>query len=117
MIQILVYSPSFRMRALIVGIVTCQGVEVESVTSREALFRRCKEKLFDRLIIEDYSLFIDGSCTVSQLRTHFATRPRILLLSEAIEQSVVVQLLSAGVDEYMLLPLSAERLRKKVCSK
>ena len=34
MVKILVFSPSFRMRAMIVGILTSSGVEVESVTSR-----------------------------------------------------------------------------------
>ena len=49
MVKILVFSPSFRMRAMIVGILTSSGVEVESVTSRRALFKRCSEKLFDKL--------------------------------------------------------------------
>ncbi len=102
---------------MIVGMVTGQGVEVESVTSRSALFKRCRDKLFDCVIIEDYRLFMDGSATVSMLRTHFATRPRIFVLSTVIDQSVVLSLLDAGVDEYILLPLSPCRLRKKVYSK
>ena len=117
MIRVLVYSPSFRMRALIIGMVTCQGVEVESVTSRQALFKRCREKIFDRIVIEDYRLFMDGGGNVALLRTHFSNRPRIFVLAPSVDQPTVLSLLDCGVDEYLLLPISAERLRRKICHK
>lgn len=115
MVKILVYSPSFRMRAMIVGILTSPGVEVESVTSRDALFRRCGEKLFDSVVIEDYRLFMDGAGCVARIRTHFANRPKIVVLSTAVDEQTVLSLLECGVDQYLLLPLSPERLRRKVC--
>ena len=114
MVKILVFSPSFRMRAMIVGMVTSSGVEVESVTSRQALFKRCAERCFDVVIIEDFRLFMDGEGSVSRIRAHFAKRPRIVLLSQVIDEQVVLSLLESGVDEYLLLPVSADRLRRKV---
>lgn len=115
MIKILVFSPSFRMRAMIVGILTCPGVEVESVTSRQALFKRCAEKLFDRVVIEDYRLFMDGEGGIERIRTHFATRPKIVVLSTAIDEQSVLALFECGIDQYLLLPVSPARLRQKVC--
>ncbi|MBQ4503025.1 MAG: response regulator transcription factor [Alistipes sp.] len=117
MIKVLVFSPSFRMRAMIVGMVTCAGVEVESVTSRRALFKRCSEKLFDRVIIDDLRLFMDGEGSVRRIRAHFTERPKIFVLSSAIDQQSVVSLLECGVDEYLLLPVSPARLRRKVCQR
>lgn len=114
MVRILVFSPSFRMRAMIVGMVTSAGVEVESVTSRQALFKRCAEKLFDYILIEDFRLFMDGEGSVRRLRSYFAERPKIFVLSPAIDEQTVLALLESGVDEYLLLPLSAARLRRKV---
>ncbi|MBQ9137898.1 MAG: response regulator transcription factor [Alistipes sp.] len=116
MVKILVFSPSFRMRAMIVGILTSPGVEVESVTSRRALFKRCAEKLFDRVVIEDYRLFMDGGGSVERIRTHFATRPKIVVLSTVIDEQTVLSLLECGIDQYLLLPVSPARLRRKVCN-
>lgn len=115
MVKILVYSPSFRMRAMLVGILTTPGVEVESVTSRRALFKRCSEKLFDKVVIEGLCLFVDGQGCVARIRTHFTNRPQIVVLSAAVDEQIVLSLLSCGVDQYLLLPLSPERLRRKVC--
>ena len=117
MVRILVFSQSFRMRAMIVGMVTCPGVEVESVTSREALFKRCAEKLFDRVIIEDFRLFMDGEGSVRRIRAIFTERPKIFVLSPAIDEQTVLSLIECGVDEYLLLPVSPARLRRKVCCK
>ena len=116
MVKVLVYSPSFRMRAMIIGMVTTSGVEVESVTSRQALFKRCQEKHFDKVIIEDFRLFMDGEGSVSRICAHFATRPKIFVLSSAIDEQTVLSLLESGVDEYLLLPVSPARLRQKVCA-
>lgn len=117
MIKVLVFSPSFRMRAMIVGMVTCSDVEVESVTSRQALFRRCSEKLFDKVIIEDYRLFMNGSDAVRRIKIHCACSPRIMVLSPIMDERIVLALLDCGVDEYILLPLSPTRLRHKVCGR
>lgn len=117
MLKILVFSPSFRMRAMIVGMVTAPGVEVESVTSRQALFKRCQEKHFDNVVIEDFRLFMDGEGSVRRIRAHFATRPKIFVLSPAIDEQTVLSLLESGVDEYLLLPVSPARLRRKVCTR
>ena len=114
MLKILVFSPSFRMRAMIVGMVTAPGVEVESVTSRQALFKRCQEKHFDNVVIEDFRLFMDGEGSVRRIR---ATRPKIFVLSPAIDEQTVLSLLESGVDEYLLLPVSPARLRRKVCTR
>ena len=114
MVKILVYSPSFRMRAMIVGMLTAPGVEVESVTSREALFKRCAEKLFDKVVIEDYRLFMDGGGSVAKIRAHFTAKPKIVVLSSAIDEQSVLSLLECGVDQYLLLPVSPDRLRRKV---
>jgi DNA-binding response OmpR family regulator len=114
MVKVLVYSPSFRMRAMIVGILTSPTIEVESVTSRNALFKRCAEKLFDWVVIEDYRLFMDGGGCVRRIRPHFTSRPKIIVLSAEIDEQTVFSLLECGVDQYLLLPLSAERLRRKV---
>mgnify|MGYP003326787264 CR=1 FL=1 len=89
MVKVLVFSPSFRMRAMIVGMVAGPGVEVESVTSRDALFKRCQEKCFDRVIIEDFRLFMDGEGSVRRIRMHFATRPKIFVLSPAIDEQTI----------------------------
>ena len=105
------------MRALIIGMVTCQGVEVGGGTSRQALFKRCREKIFDRVVIEDYRLFMDGGGNVALLRTHFSNSPRIFVLAPSVDQPTVLSLLDCGVDEYLLLPISAERLRRKICHK
>lgn len=103
------------MRAMIIGMITCEGVEVESVTSRQALFKRCAEQIFDRVIIEDYRLFMDGSDAVRRIRNNFTNRPRIVVLAYSVDEQCVVSLLEQGVDEYLLLPVSPARLRRKVC--
>lgn len=114
MVKILVFSPSFRMRAMIVGMLTAPGVEIESVTSRDALFKRCAEKLFDKVVIEDYRLFMDGGGSVERIRAHFTSMPKIVVLSSAIDEQSVLSLLECGVDQYLLLPISPDRLRRKV---
>ena len=115
MVKILVFSPSFRMRAMIVGILTSSGVEVESVTSRRALFKRCSEKLFDKVVIEDFRLFMDGEGSVERIRAHFSSRPKIVVLSTTVDEQTILSLFECGVDQYILLPLSPSRLRRKVC--
>ena len=115
MVKILVFSPSFRMRAMIVGILTSSGVEVESVTSRRALFKRCSEKLFDKVVIEDFRLFMDGEGSIERIRAHFSNRPKIVVLSTTIDEQTILSLFECGVDQYILLPLSPSRLRRKVC--
>ena len=114
MVKILVFSTSFRMRAMIVGMLTAPGVEIESVTSRDALFKRCAEKLFDRVVIEDYRLFMDAGGSVDRIRAHFTSMPKIVVLSSAIDEQSVLSLLECGVDQYLLLPISPDRLRRKV---
>ena len=114
MVKILVFSPSFRMIAMIVGMLTAPDVEIESVTSREALFKRCAEKLFDKVVIEDYRLFMDGGGSVAKIRAHFTAKPKIVVLSAAIDEQSVLSLLECGVDQYLLLPVSPDRLRRKV---
>lgn len=113
--RILVFSPSFRIRAMLVGMLTCDKVEVESVTSRQALFRRCAERQFESVIIEDYRLFMDGQDAIRRIRADFAAYPRIIVLSSLLDHHTVVTLLECGVDEYLLLPISPARLRQKVC--
>lgn len=102
---------------MIIGMITCEGVEVESVTSRQALFKRCTERLFDRVVIEDYRLFMDGSDAINRIRNNFAARPRIFVLAHLTDEQSVVTLLEQGVDEYLLLPISPARLRRKVCQR
>ena len=112
--KIIIYSSSLCMQALLEGLLYDCGAEVCVATSRQNLFERCAAERFDKVVVGDISLFVEGCDTVERLRLCGVREPQILVFAPDITEECVVSLLESGVNQYVSLPAAPTRLRRKV---
>ena len=112
--KIIIYSSSLCMRALLEGLLYDCGAEVCVATSRQNLFDRCAAERFDKVVVGETALFIEGCDTVERIRPCGAREPEILVFAPDITEECVMSLLERGVNQYVSLPVVPARLRRKV---
>ena len=112
--KIIIYSSSLCMQALLEGLLYDCGAEVCVATSRQNLFECCAAERFDKVIVGDVSLFVQGCDTVERLRSNGGCGPEILVCAPDVTEECVVSLLERGVNQYISLPTAPTRLRRKV---
>lgn len=81
--------------------------------SREELFRICQTTKCDLVLTDDVRMFMNGSDAVSRIRQG-GMLPQIFVLSHDLSEDTVTALLEMGVNQFISLPVSPERLCSKV---
>ena len=82
-------------------------------TSREELYRICQTTKCDLVLTDDVRMFMNGSDAVEQIRQG-GYLPQIFVLSYDLSEDTVTALLEAGVNQFITLPITPERLYHKV---
>lgn len=111
--KIVIHSASAELRALIRGLLSDIDALFIPTASRKELFRVCKSSRCDLLLTDDVRMFMNGSDAVEQIRQG-GYLPQIFVLSYDLSEDTVTALLEAGVNQFITLPITPERLYHKV---
>ncbi len=111
--KIIIHSASAELRALIRGLLSDIDALFVPTTSREELFRICKSSRCDLLLTDDVRMFMNGSDAMRQIRQG-GYLPQIFVLSYDLSEDSVTALLEEGVNQFITLPITPERLYNKV---
>lgn len=111
--KIIIHSASTELRALIRGMLSDIDALFVPTSSRKELFRICKSSQYDLLLTDDVRMFMNGSDAIAQIRQG-GVLPQIFVLAHDLSEDTVTALLEAGVNQFITLPVSPERLYNKV---
>ena len=113
--KIIIHSDSAELRALIRGLLSDIDAFIIPSTSREELFRICRNSQCDLLLTDDARMFMNGSDAITKIRQG-GFLPQIFILSHDLSEETVTTLLEEGINQFITLPVSPDRLREKVAS-
>ena len=113
--KIVIHSASAELRALIRGLLSdIEALFIPSST-REELFRICRTSKCDLVLTDDVRMFMNGSDAISQIRQD-GYLPQIFVMSHDLSEDTVTALLEEGVNQFITLPVTPERLCRKVAT-
>jgi CheY-like chemotaxis protein len=111
--SIIIHSENSNLRTLLCSLLASDEVEVVEARSRQELTARCRRHRFDKVVTDDVRMFMNGSEILREIR-HNNKNTRIFVLSHDASEHSVLSLLEAGVTEFLSLPITIERLQKKL---
>ena len=111
--SIIIHSENSNLRTLLCSLLASDEVEVVEARSRQELTARCRRRRFDKVVTDDVRMFMNGSEILREIR-HNNKNTRIFVLSHDASEHSVLSLLEAGVTEFLSLPITIERLQKKL---
>lgn len=111
--KIVIHSNSAELRALIRGLLSDIEALFIPTASREELFTVCRISQCDLVLTDDVRMFMNGSNAISMIRQG-GSLPQIFVLSYDLSEESVTALLEEGVNQFISLPIAAERLYDKV---
>lgn len=91
-------------------------MEVEVYTTADVVTMQllCRKIDFDLIILFITTPFISGSNLVREVRPTGLRRPLFYVISWQHSEQRVLSLLENGIDQYITLPVSIQRLRVKI---
>lgn len=111
--SIIIHSENSNLRTLLCSLLASDEVEVVEARSRQELTARCRHHRFDKVVTDDVRMFMNGSEILREIR-HNNKNTRIFVLSHDASEHAVLSLLEAGITEFLSLPITIERLQKKL---
>ena len=114
--KIVIHSPRSEFRALLRGLLTNIEAYFVPATSREELYRICQTTKCDLVLTDDVRMFMNGSDAINRIRQG-GMLPQIFVLSHDLSEDAVTALLEMGVNQFISLPVSPERLCSKVSTR
>lgn len=113
--KIVIHSLRAEFRALIRGLLTNVEAFFVPSASREELLRICRTSKCDLILTDDVRMFMNGTDVISEIRQG-GSMPQIFVLSHDLSEETVTALLEEGVNQFIALPVSPERLNCKVAT-
>ncbi|MBR2032797.1 MAG: response regulator [Alistipes sp.] len=114
--RIVIHSQDANFGALLTGLLGDIEATFEQTSSREELFAKCLNARYDIVLTDDVRMFLNGTDAIKRIRRD-SILPQIFILSHDISEGTVTALLEEGVNQFITLPVSPERLRGKVALK
>lgn len=114
--NILIVSEDPFMRDLVRLSLADMGAEVRCADDTGRMRAMCRRVLFDVVIVLGVGSFLGGDDLVRAVRKEGLRRPALYVLSWQQSEQTVLSLLECGVDQYMTLPVSLQRLRTKIAN-
>lgn len=111
--RVIIYSRSAEFRTLIQALIEDCSIEISESASRSELFELCRHNRFDIVLTDDYRMFMSDEGATSRIRPT-TMLPEIFVFSYDISEDSVVALLEMGVNQFITLPLTPKRLRRKI---
>lgn len=111
--SVIIYSQSREFRSLIQALIEDDSLKICESASRRELFELCRLEEFDILLTDDYRMFMCDEGATTRIRAKRAY-PEIFVFSYDISEDSVVALLEMGINQFITLPLTPKRLRRKV---
>lgn len=111
--KIIIHSAKSEFRALLRGAIADITIFVSEAKSRQELFTLCENTPFDIVFTDDVRMFMNGSRAIDNIRPS-TMLPQIFLFAHDLSEDTVVALLEMGVNQFITLPFSPERLRNKI---
>lgn len=113
--KIVIYSQYAEVRALIRGILSDIEAYFVPASSREELFKICQTTKCDLVLTDDVRMFMNGSDAIAKIRQD-GYLPQIFVMSHDLSEDTVTALLEEGVNQFITLPVTPERLCRKVAT-
>ena len=111
--KIIIHSAKSEFRALLRSAIFGITTFVSEAKSRQELFTLCGYTRFDIVFTDDVRMFMNGSQAIENIRPT-TMLPQIFLFAHDLSEETVVALLEMGVNQFITLPFSPERLRNKI---
>lgn len=89
-------------------------VRLYSERSLERAAEACRSGRYDLVLLLMAGELLCRCRGVETIRPRGLKRPRVYVLSWQQSEQIVLSLLEQGVDQYLTLPISLERLRNKI---
>lgn len=114
MLQILIYTRTYRTAAILQGILDIIDAYVDTTTNATTMVRLCENRQYDYIISDDSDYFVAEKHTIHSLRRRGQRLPRIYVIGSDKEPLRACMLLANGIDQYISQPLLPARLLNKV---
>lgn len=114
--RILIVSDEEFMRDVIRLSLADMHAEVRCASGMPEMQRMARRMLFDLVVVVGTSPFFSGPDVVRILRPACLRRPLVYVVAWQQAEQTVLSLLECGVDQYMTLPVSLQRLRAKIAN-
>ncbi len=89
------------------------GALIDTALTDDELMRKSLGEHYDVIITEFVSPFLNGDDLARALRRR-RSKPTVFLASRIGREEMLVSVFESGVDQYLSMPLSASRLKRKV---
>lgn len=110
---ILIAAPERALLEVLAGCLSRLGLEVVTAHSHRELRWRCRRGDYGLIISRFVTPLVASPGEVARLRGRGRHTP-LFILSHTRDERVVVTLLERGVSQFLSLPVSSERLVRKV---
>lgn len=114
MLQILIYTRTYRSAAVLQGILDIIDAYVDTTTNAITMIRLCESRQYDYIISDDSDYFVAEKRTIRSLRRRGQRLPRIYVIGSDQDSLRACMLLANGIDQYISQPLLPARLLNKV---
>lgn len=112
--NILIVSDDLFIADLLMAALGDLEVQLYSERSVERAAAACRSGRYDLVLLLTVGALLCKCGGVETIRPRGLKRPRIYVLSWQQSEQIVLSLLEQGVDQYLTLPISLERLRGKI---
>lgn len=112
MAKLLIVDDEFRIRELIKKYALYEGHEVDEAEDGEQAVRKCRESIYDLIVLDIMMPKLDGFEAAAAIRK-FSTTP-IIMLSAKGEEYDKLSGFESGVDDYVVKPFSPKELMMRV---
>ncbi len=89
-------------------------VEIDTVDSEERFVSSVLHNDYAVVLTQFAAPFLNGYDIVKRIRQHSPRKPTIYLISHVGNEALLLSLFDSGVDQYITLPLSITRLKRKL---
>lgn len=113
---IVLYSPCHTSAGLVAEIAKLSHCEIKHCSTTEQTIDVSLATQPSLIIILCITPIINGEGFIPRLRTAIKQRPTIFVIAWHQSEQAILNLLEAGVDQYMTFPLCMQRLYSKICS-
>ncbi|MBQ7342826.1 MAG: response regulator transcription factor [Alistipes sp.] len=112
--KVLITGSDPLLREMTASLLADMAVEIHTSQRLAEADDRCRQGLFDLVIMLDLFPFFDGSEPTSTLRPKGLRRPPLFVLSWQHSERAVLSLLECGASQYITFPTNIRRLRRKI---
>lgn len=90
------------------------GTEIDTVSNEELFVSHLLHNEYAIVLTQFTAPFLNGYDIVKRIKSRSRRKPIIYLISHVSNEALLLSLFDSGVDQYITLPMSITRLKRKL---